>query len=52
MQNKLLEKLMKELTDEQKSKVKVLEIAHDPDCPQLRGKPCTCHPEYRVKELK
>jgi hypothetical protein len=52
MQNKLLEQLMAQLNDEEKSNIKMLEVLHDPDCPKLHGKPCTCNPEYKVKELK
>jgi hypothetical protein len=33
-------------------KIMMMEIAHDPDCPRLFDKPCTCNPVYKAKEVK
>jgi hypothetical protein len=46
-----IKQLMDSLNDI-KPKVMMMEISHDPDCPRLFGKPCTCNPEYKAKELK
>jgi hypothetical protein len=28
-----------------------IEVAHDPDCPRLFGKECTCNPDIKAKEI-
>jgi hypothetical protein len=50
MNNKLLQQLLESLNSTE-PKVMVMEVAHDPDCPKLYGKPCTCHPTYTAKEV-
>jgi hypothetical protein len=29
-----------------------IQISHDPDCPRLHGKECTCEPHVKIKEIK
>ena len=51
MDMKLLQQLMASL-DSTEPKIMSIEIAHDPDCPKLHGKECTCNPDYSAKEVK
>ena len=32
-------------------RIMMMEVAHDPDCPRLFGKPCTCNPDFKAKEI-
>jgi hypothetical protein len=46
----LMKMLMATLNDPT-PKIIGVQVFHDPDCPRLFGKPCTCNPNVKAKEI-